>query len=98
MRLRIRLRRDETIHYSDRAALHRALASSDWSVTGERVLCPDCEASIACALVGHRWEEWEPFDAPGYSGRVRYCAFCGHPEYDPPVVHQTGADTGQNQA
>lgn len=77
---------DETAHYQDRASLDRALASSDWTVTGVRVLCSECETSIACALVGHQWGDWDPFDAPGYRGRVRYCDPCGLPEYDPPIV------------
>ena len=49
---------DQTVHYSDRAALQKSLARSEWSLTGERLLCPHCVRVAACALVGHHWEDW----------------------------------------
>ena len=82
---------DTTNHYDSRAALDRALSHSDWTVTGERLLCEECQERAACNLVGHRWEEWGPFDVPErpgwpeYHGRQRSCEHCGCVEYDPPI-------------
>lgn len=82
---------DRTALFQDRAALEQSLASSEWSLTGERLLCSKCVESAACELVGHPWDEWEPFylperpDHPGYDGQQRWCDRCGAVEYDPPV-------------
>lgn len=77
---------DQTVHYSDRAALQKSLARSEWSLTGERLLCPQCVRVAACALVGHHWEEdWEQVDLTEYRGRRRECEHCSTAEYDPPV-------------
>lgn len=86
---------DTTEHYEDRSALGRAMARGGWTVVGDRVVCSLCAARIACELIGHRWDEWMPFEASTYSGRVRYCDHCAAPEFDPPV--QPGPPLGVNR-
>ncbi|WP_157931515.1 hypothetical protein [Mycobacteroides abscessus] len=82
---------DRTVHYQDRAAMESSLEHSQWSLTGTRLLCPKCVETAACDLVGHPWDQWEPFHLPerpghpGYDGQQRWCDRCGAVEYNPPV-------------
>lgn len=73
-----------TAHYHDRAQLERALRQSDWTQTGERLVCPRCARAAACALVGHRWGPWNRVTLPDYRGRRRDCMHCDAADYDPP--------------
>lgn len=76
---------NDTVHYDSREALERSLDRSEWAVTGERLLCPECQRDVACELMGHQWEDWEPVDVESYKGRRRDCEHCNRSEYDPPV-------------
>ncbi|MCT7371943.1 hypothetical protein [Mycolicibacterium llatzerense] len=75
----------ESVHYDSREALERSLGRGEWAVTGERILCPECQSAAACGLIGHQWEDWAPFNVDAYKGRRRECAHCTRPEYDPPI-------------
>ena len=68
--------------YTDRVSLDRALLVSEWSVSVDGLLCPQCGREAVC--VGHQWDEWSPIDLPpNYRGKVRHCTLCGGAEFDP---------------
>ena len=87
-----------TLHYPDSEKLERDLKDNDWAVTGTRVLCPACQKHLACALVGHDWQPWQPLTHLFLPGHMRSCNHCGTAEFDPPVEPITDDDTTTHYA
>jgi hypothetical protein len=74
-----------TVHYPDAEKLERDLKANDWSIVGTRVLCPACQAHIACSLIGHDWQPWRPLTHLSLPGQMRSCNHCSTAEFDPPI-------------
>lgn len=47
-----------TWHFDHVAEALTAADDSEWSVTPDRVECPQCAAKRVCAADGHEWSEW----------------------------------------
>ncbi|MEV6073382.1 hypothetical protein AB0L82_43125 [Nocardia sp. NPDC052001] len=71
-------------HFDTHQAALEELTECGWVQAANRLLCSDCVAKEACALLGHTWGDWEPVERFAYSGLRRGCELCGAGELDPP--------------
>ncbi len=90
---------DSPPHFATVQDAQAFATAAGWVIDDETATCSDCALRAACAAAGHRWSQWEPFDAGTLTGDprrrpqlMRECQGCAQLDWQPAPVTRTRVD------